>query len=116
MEKVMRKTAKIELDIGCSPCFTPMIPKRKEDAELALKYNFTPNGEFYDGCFFTDALIKGEFTEEYKKWFKINCETNHICRKCIFGCVDCDDLSLRCWIHHKDLYSDKFLDQEIEVE
>ena len=68
-EKVMRKTAKIELDIGCSPCFTPMIPKRKEDAELALKYNFTPNGEFYDGCFFTDALIKGEFTEEYKKWF-----------------------------------------------
>ena len=54
--------------------------------------------------------------EEYKKWFKINCETNHICRKCIFGCVDCDDLSLRCWIHHKDLYSDKFLDQEIEVE
>lgn len=68
-EKVMRKTAKIELDIGCSPCFTPMIPKRKEDAELALKYNFTPNGEFYDGCFFTDALIKGEFTDDYKKWF-----------------------------------------------
>lgn len=68
-EKVMRKTAKNELDIGCSPCFTPMIPKRKEDAELALKYNFTPNGEFYDGCFFTDALIKGEFTDDYKKWF-----------------------------------------------
>lgn len=68
-EKVMRKTAKNELDIGCSPCFTPMIPKRKEDAELALKYNFTPNGEFYDGCFFTDALIKGEFTNDYKKWF-----------------------------------------------
>lgn len=68
-EKVMRKTAKIELDIGCSPCFMPMIPKRKEDAELALKYNFTPNGEFYDGCFFTDALIKGEFTDDYKKWF-----------------------------------------------
>lgn len=68
-EKAMRKAAKHKLNLGISPCFTPMMPKKEEDAELALKYNFTPNGEFYDGCFFTDALIKGEFTEEYKKWF-----------------------------------------------
>ena len=65
-EKAMRRAAKHKLNLGISPCFTPMIPKRKEDAELALKYHFTPNGEFYDGCFFTDALIKGEFTDDYK--------------------------------------------------
>ena len=65
----MRRAAKHKLNLGISPCFTPMIPKRKEDAELALKYHFTPTGEFYDGCFFTDALIKGEFTDDYKKWF-----------------------------------------------
>ena len=68
-EKVMRRAAKHKLNLGISPCFTPVIPKRKEDTELALKYHFTPNGEFYDGCFFTDALIKGEFTDDYKKWF-----------------------------------------------
>ena len=68
-EKAMRKTAKHKLNLGITPCFTPVIPKKEEDAELALKYNFTPSGDFYDGCFFTDALIKGEFTEEYKKWF-----------------------------------------------
>lgn len=68
-EKAMRKAAKHKLNLGISPCFTPMIPTEGCDKTLAEKYNFSPNGEFYDGCFFTDALIKGEFSDEYKQWF-----------------------------------------------
>lgn len=68
-EKAMRKTAKHKLNIGFAPCFTPMMPDREEDKELARQYNFAPSGDFFDGCFFTDAIIKGEFTDEYKKWF-----------------------------------------------
>lgn len=39
------------------------------------------------------------------------------CDKCIFQWVGCDDSILRSsWINHKNLYSDKFLDQEVEIE
>lgn len=39
------------------------------------------------------------------------------CENCIFRWVGCEDSILRSsWINHKDLYSDKFLDQEIEIE
>ena len=39
------------------------------------------------------------------------------CDKCIFLWVDCDDSILRSsWINHKDLYSNKYLDQEVEIE
>lgn len=51
--------------------------------------------------------------EEYKKWLSKNC--NGICGKCIFSCVYCG-MHGNCWVNNKDLYSDKFLDQEIEVE
>ena len=49
--------------------------------------------------------------EEYKKWKCNMCKNN--CGGCIFKHVFCgiDD----CWINHKDLFSDRFLDQEIEV-
>lgn len=53
--------------------------------------------------------------EEYKKWCNENCSSDN-CRKCIFDNVYCNKVNPRCWVHHKDLYSDKFLDQEIEVE
>lgn len=69
-EKVMRKAAKHKLNIGIALCFTPIMPTKEEDKELALKYNFLPSGDFWDGCYFTDALIKGEFTDDYKEWFK----------------------------------------------
>ena len=69
-EKVMRKAAKHKLNIGIAPCFTPIMPTKEEDKELAFKYNFLPSGDFWDGCYFTDALIKGEFTDDYKEWFK----------------------------------------------
>lgn len=51
--------------------------------------------------------------EEYKKWLNKNCN-NTPCDSCNFNNVACN-MGIRSWIHHKDLYSDKFLDQEIEV-
>ena len=52
--------------------------------------------------------------EEYKKWLEKNCK-NNICDKCIFNNVVCSNAESS-WVNHKDLYSDKFLNQEIEVE
>ena len=52
--------------------------------------------------------------EDWDKWKEKNCFDG--------GCPKCPFLSLNCgsddgsWIHHKDLYSEKFLNQEIEVE
>lgn len=48
--------------------------------------------------------------EEEKEWSRIHCKRK-LCKECIFGHIICDE-----WVSHKDLYSDKFLDQEIEVE
>ena len=50
--------------------------------------------------------------EEYIMWKEQNC---YNCTKCMFENVVCSINSF-CWIAHKDLYSDKFLNQEIEVE
>ena len=51
--------------------------------------------------------------EEYEKWLDNYHENKYSCKGCIFSGTDC---TIRYgWINHKDLYSDKFLDQEIEV-
>ena len=52
--------------------------------------------------------------EEWDKWRDKKCIDTK-CGECIFCNVTCWDDS-DCWVYHKDLYSDKFLDQEIEVE
>lgn len=50
--------------------------------------------------------------EEWDKWHK-NCGN---CSKCIFNKVACNSSYVKSsWVHNKDLYSDKFLNQEIEV-
>lgn len=51
--------------------------------------------------------------EQYNSWNILNC--NGECENCIFHYTDCYTSSSGSWIKHKDLYSDKFLDQEIEV-
>lgn len=39
------------------------------------------------------------------------------CEKCIFGPTKCfKSCNERSWINNKDMYSDKFLDQEFEIE
>lgn len=71
-EKAMRKIAGHKLNLGFSPCFAPAVPTDKRDEKVVEEYQFTPNGEFYDGCYFTDAVIKGKFPDNYKKWFDEN--------------------------------------------
>lgn len=53
--------------------------------------------------------------EEYKKWVRKNC-SNLSCEDCVFLKAKCNTNSIGCWINHKDAYSEKFLNQEIEVE
>lgn len=37
------------------------------------------------------------------------------CEKCVFYRVYCSSKSVYCWVKNKDMYSDKFLEQEIEI-
>lgn len=56
--------------------------------------------------------------EEYEEW----CDANKCYRcygsnnsKCLFMNVPCIPRLSDCWVDHKELYSDEFLNQEIEV-
>ena len=52
--------------------------------------------------------------EEWDNWQRKNCDN---CNKCAFNIVSCScSYEKRSWVNNKDLYSDKFLEQEIEVE
>ena len=53
--------------------------------------------------------------EQYEKWLENNCTTITLCGDCPFFKVMCC-VKTRCWVENKELYSDKFLDQEIEIE
>ena len=52
--------------------------------------------------------------EEFNEWCK-GCKAGK-CLKCLFRYIICDMYKGTNWTYHKDLYSDKFLDQTIEVE
>lgn len=57
--------------------------------------------------------------EQYNKWFKNNCpKYDDYCRGCPFKKVKCVNREKKNdgWYLNKDLYSDKFLDQEIKIE
>lgn len=51
--------------------------------------------------------------EQYEEWRVKKCV---VCESCIFKNVKCHRLYDNVWVKHKDLYSDKFLDQEIEID
>ena len=52
-----------------------------------------------------------------EQWEKFECGSNLRCEKCIFNPINCcQDVYRLDWTKHKDLYSDKFLNQEIEIE
>jgi len=61
--------------------------------------------------------LKNITVEEYKEFGDTNegCQCN-CCDGCPFQRVICDYNQIACWIYNKDLYSDKFLNQEIEIE
>lgn len=56
-----------------------------------------------------------DLTEEQ---FERYCDATRgrICSECVFRYVNCEICTSGCWIKHKDLYSDKFLDQEVEID
>ena len=55
--------------------------------------------------------------EQYREWQNENCyNPNTNCEKCIFYNVSCDSYLNSCWINHKELYSETFLNQEVEFE
>lgn len=100
------------------------------DDNLTLKFL----NDTCEECFFASAktfmeLIKGTYTivklpkkkklrdwtiDDLKKWTNVNCR-ELTCDGCLFRNVFCSTYGIRVWIKHKDLYSDKFLDQEVEV-
>ena len=51
--------------------------------------------------------------EQFEKWRDENCGKYNCSKDCPFRSVECNDTF---WLSCKDMYSDKFLDQEIEVE
>ena len=55
-----------------------------------------------------------DLTKEQYREYEKGC-AERTCTKCPFVGVQCNSKSNNCWINHKDLYSDKFLDQEIEI-
>ena len=52
--------------------------------------------------------------EQWQKW-RIKCGTSRLCSGCPFSRINCSIDNTSNWFYHKELYSDKFLDQEIEV-
>lgn len=55
--------------------------------------------------------------EEFRKWKNTNCCRSSLnCSECPFDKINCGTENEDCWVINKDMYSDKFLDQTIEVE
>lgn len=57
--------------------------------------------------------------EQCCRWVKINCEKlmdEENCEGCPFVKVVCTPHVLKWWFYHQDIFNNKFLDQEIEVE
>ena len=59
--------------------------------------------------------LKNITNEEYKKYIDTHCGGEY-CSKCVFNNVTCTYISYHKWIKNKDIFSDKFLNQEIELE
>ena len=62
--------------------------------------------------------LKDLTKKEYINWLASdkNCEHRENCDGCIFSKVECQLNIDKCWINHKNIYSDSFLNQTIEVE
>lgn len=57
-------------------------------------------------------------TEQWDNWLDNNCNLKVECKNCpAYRAANCDSSeNENCWINNKDIYSDKFLDQEVEIE
>lgn len=57
--------------------------------------------------------LKDLTEKEFRNWKNEKCEAD--CEHCIFENVGCAEWKNNCWIRNKNLYSDEFLNQEIEI-
>ena len=61
--------------------------------------------------------IKDLTVEEYEKWFTNNCCVKYNCLNCPFSKTICEPYKTNsCWIFNKNLYSNEFLNKEIELD
>lgn len=66
--------------------------------------------------------LKDLTPEEYKNWRTKYCigdissGSHSTCDDCPLTSVICNGIDKKIWVNNKDLYSDKFLNQEIEIE
>lgn len=52
--------------------------------------------------------------EEFYNWSKENCDYTE-CNACPFKSANCNLYDEDSWVNHKELFSDKFLNQELEI-
>ena len=57
--------------------------------------------------------IRDLTSEEFREWALKNCSEID-CRDCPFQYVHCN-VHCTAWVNHKDIYSNKFLDQEVDI-
>jgi hypothetical protein len=61
--------------------------------------------------------LKNMTTEQWDNWLDNNCNLKVECENCPAYRANCDSSkNENCWINNKDIYSDKFLNQEVEIE
>ena len=74
-------------------------------------------GLYYYEIISQKKKLRDLIKDEWDKWKRVDCDERMSCDDCIFRNVPCGkSSSLNSWFNNKDLFSDKFLNQEIEVE
>lgn len=64
-----------------------------------------------------EIKLKDLTKEQWDNWVENNCNLKMDCENCPIYRGNCDSSENEiCWINNKDIYSDKFLDQEVEIE
>lgn len=63
-----------------------------------------------------EKKLKDINSKEFKVWKEKHCKKAVNCLNCVFSSVNCNEDENYYWLKHKNLYSRKFLNQEIEVE
>ena len=99
----------------------------EEKADHYVRYNFGSVFNFNKSDFENDdweivketkkVKLRDLSKRKYVNWWYRHCFEQNKCEvDCPLKNVKCDARFTSSWIDNKDLYSDKFLDQEIEVE
>lgn len=72
-------------------------------------------GDGFWSIYFSKVKLKDFTLDDFAIWKARNCSNYRGCEGCPFESVICETDISECWVRHKDLYSDKFLEQEIDL-